>query len=110
MTIEEYLGKEVHAIIDRPIGSKHPEYDLIYLINYGYIPDTKSEIDNEPIDAYVLGPKGPLKEFTGKVIAIVKRENDEEKLVVTNQNFPKESIEQLIDFQEKYFKHNLITL
>ncbi|MFA6588652.1 MAG: inorganic diphosphatase [Patescibacteria group bacterium] len=110
MNIEKYLRKEVRVVIDRPIGSKHPDFDLIYPLNYGYISGASSEIDNEPIDAYVLGPKEPLKKFTGKVIAIVKRVGDEEKLVVANENFTQESIEQLIEFQEKYFKHDLIIL
>lgn len=32
------LGKNVKVIIDRPMGSFHPEHkDLYYPINYGYI-------------------------------------------------------------------------
>ena len=37
----DYLGKEVKVVIDRPLGSIHPEHNnLYYMINYGYIPDT----------------------------------------------------------------------
>lgn len=50
--IEEYLGKEVDVIIDRPLGSKHPEYDYYYSVNYGFLPNTVNG-DNEEIDAYV---------------------------------------------------------
>ena len=35
------LGKIVTVKIDRPIGSSHPKYtDMIYPVNYGYIPNT----------------------------------------------------------------------
>ena len=39
-TMKTYLGKEVKVIIDRPLGSCHPKFDMIYPINYGYIPNT----------------------------------------------------------------------
>ena len=33
--VKQYIGKEVNVIIDRPIGSRHPNYpDSIYLANY----------------------------------------------------------------------------
>lgn len=49
-----YLGKEVLVKVDRKLGEKHPNFDFIYPVNYGYIPNTLSE-DNEEIDAYILG-------------------------------------------------------
>ena len=34
-----FLGKTVDIKMDRPLGSKHPKFpDLIYPVNYGYIP------------------------------------------------------------------------
>jgi hypothetical protein len=33
------IGKEFEVIIDRPLGSTHPEHkDIVYEVNYGYIP------------------------------------------------------------------------
>ena len=49
-----YLNKEVLVKVDRKLGEKHPNFDFIYPVNYGYIPNTLSE-DNEEIDAYILG-------------------------------------------------------
>ncbi len=71
----EWLGRRVKVKIDRQIGSEHPnpKYQMIYSVNYGFIPDTYSEIDKEEIDAYILGPKEPLEEFEGKVIAVIQR-------------------------------------
>ena len=49
----KYLNKTVTVKIDRPLGSKHPDWDLIYEVNYGYVPNTISG-DGEELDCYVL--------------------------------------------------------
>ena len=107
---EHWLGKRVKVKIDRPLGSKHPDYPTsIYPVNYGYIPQTFSPADNEEIDAYVLGPKRPLKDFIGVVIAVVIRKDDEIKLIVTDgTDYSDEEIKRIIDFQEKYHQSTLI--
>ena len=106
------LGKIVKVIIDRPLGSYHPNHNNIYYpINYGYIPEVIAN-DGEEQDAYILGVNLPLKEFTGKVIAIIHRFDDvEEKWVVAPEKmtFSKEEIEEKVAFQEKYFKNEIIT-
>ena len=80
--IKDYLNKTVEVKMDRPMGSKHPKKGFIYPVNYGYIPNTVSG-DGEELDAYVLGVHEPLDTFTGKVIAIIHRLNDDDdKLVV----------------------------
>ena len=48
-----YLNKEVLVKVDRKLGEKHPNFDFLYPVNYGYIPNTLSE-DDEEIDAYIL--------------------------------------------------------
>ncbi len=100
------LGKTVIVIVDRPSGSYHPTYkDIYYSVNYGYIPNLFAA-DGEEQDAYVLGCDKPIKEFTGKVIAIIHRKNDvETKWVVAPENvmYSKEEIENAVYFQEKYF-------
>lgn len=107
----DYLGKEVNVIVDRPIGSHHPKYpDQIYLLNYGYVPNTVSG-DGEELDCYILGEYTPLKEYKGKCIAIIHRENeDDDKLIITqnNKNYTNDEIRLLTDFQEKYFKSEII--
>ena len=101
------IGKIVTVTIDRPKDSCHPNYpDLIYPINYGYINGVIGG-DGEEQDAYVLGVDEPVKEFTGKVIAIIHRLNDvENKLVVAPDGilFTKEQILAMVDFQERYFQ------
>lgn len=109
--LKELLGQKVHVYIDRPLWSTHPkENSIIYKVNYGYIKEYKS-LDNEYVDAYVLGIDKPIKEFEGIVYAIVIREDDiEDKLIVTPKNakYSNEEIEKQISFQEKYFKYKII--
>ena len=106
----KFLGKMVNVIIDRPLNSKHPKHNFIYKVNYGYIPNTLA-LDDEEIDAYVLGVNEPIKSFYGKCIAIIHRLNDiEDKLIVVSENkdFSDEEIKKLIDFQEKYFEYIIV--
>ncbi|MBQ7779680.1 MAG: inorganic diphosphatase [Clostridia bacterium] len=105
------LGQTVTVIIDRPLGSYHPELPTLYYpINYGYIEGTLAP-DGEEEDAYVTGIDKPVSEFTGRVIAVIEREDDvEQKWVVAPENamFTKEEIAKLTDFQERYFKSKII--
>lgn len=100
------LGKIVKVIVDRPLGSYHPTHkDIYYSVNYGYIPEIMAG-DGEEQDAYILGVDIPLTEFTGRLVAVIHRKNDNEnKWVVApeNSNLSKEEILNAIEFQEKYF-------
>lgn len=110
MDAKEFLGKKVTVKMDRPMGSRHPKHGFIYPVNYGFIPNTISG-DGEELDAYVLGEFEPLDEFTGKVIAVLHRTNDDDdKLIVCNENrgFTDEQIEVLTEFQERFFEHEII--
>lgn len=121
MTFEErkalarsYLGKTVHIEIDRPIGYVHHkgEYDLVYPINYGYIPGVLGG-DGEDMDVYLLGVDAPVKEFDAHIIAIVHREDDvEDKLVGVPEGmtFTAEEIMATVHFQEQYYNSYVETL
>ena len=106
------IGDTVKVIVDRPLGSYHPKHkDIYYPINYGYIEGIIAP-DGEEQDAYILGVNEPIKEFYGKVIAIIHRFDDvEEKLVVAAENvtFTKTQIMEQVNFQEKFFKTQIIT-
>ena len=103
---KSFLGQIVNVKMDRPLGSKHPKHGFIYPVNYGYIPNTVSG-DGEELDVYVLGEFVPLQEFTGRVIAIIHRTNDDDdKLVVVKdgKNYTDEQIRALTEFQEQWFE------
>ena len=106
------IGKTVKVTIDRPLGSFHPEHsDMYYPVNYGYVEGTIAP-DGEEQDVYILGVDKPLKEFTGRIIAVIHRLDDvEEKWVAAPENvsFDKEEIMERVHFQEKYFKSEIIT-
>ena len=102
----KYLNTKVTVKMDRPLGSIHPKHGFIYPVNYGYIPNTISG-DGEELDAYVLGEHKPLDEFSGVVVAIIHRTNDnDDKLVVMKEgrNYTDEQIIVLTEFQEQYFE------
>ncbi len=107
---KNFLGKMVTVKMDRPLGSVHPKHGFIYEVNYGYIPGTISG-DGEELDAYVLGVHKPLDTFSGKVIAIIHRINDnDDKLVVmeNGKNYTDDQIRVLTEFQEQWFKSEII--
>ncbi len=101
------IGSIVKVIVDRPLGTYHPKHkDIYYPVNYGYIPDILAP-DGEEQDAYILGVNEPVREFVGKIIAIIHRLDDvEEKWVVAPDNisFTKEEIMRQVAFQEQFFK------
>ncbi len=105
------IGKTVNVKIDRPIGSHHPKHkNIIYKVNYGYLPEYEGG-DGEPLDAYIIGIDEPISEMRGVVTAVIMREDDnEEKLVVSGEceRYTDEEINELLSFQEGYFKSRLI--
>lgn len=106
----DFLGKTVTVVMDRPLGSKHHKMGFIYPVNYGYIPNTLSP-DGEELDAYVLGEHNPLETFTGRVIAILHRTNDDDdKLIVMKdgRNYTDDQIRALTEFQEQWFESVII--
>ena len=108
---EFMIGNIVKVVVDRPLGTHHPKHnDLIYSVNYGYIPEVLAS-DGEEQDAYILGVDEPVTEFLGKVIAIIHRLNDiEDKLVVAPEGrfFTKEEIANSVAFQEKFFDIEIV--
>ena len=106
----DYLNKIVEVVIDRPMGSKHPKYNFIYPVNYGYIPNTISG-DGEELDCYLLGVFEPLETFSGKCIATIHRidDNDDKLIIVpNNREFSDDEIKVLTEFQERFFESKII--
>ncbi|OGY44284.1 MAG: inorganic pyrophosphatase [Candidatus Buchananbacteria bacterium RIFCSPHIGHO2_02_FULL_40_13] len=106
----QFLGKKVLAKIDKPIGTKHPKHGFVYMVNYGFIPNTQAP-DGEEVDAYVLGVFEPLAEFTGRCIAIIHRLNDnDDKVIIVPEgvDYNDKQIMALTEFQERFFKSKVI--
>ena len=106
----DFLDKTLEVTIDRPLGSKHPKHGFIYPVNYGYVPNTISG-DGEELDCYILGIYEPIEAFKGKCIALIHRLNDnDDKLIIVpkNKSFSNNEIQVLTEFQEQYFKSEII--
>ena len=105
------IGEMVTVTVDRPLGSYHPKHpDIYYPVNYGYVAGILAG-DGEEQDAYILGVEEAVREFTGKVVAVIHRLDDvEDKWVVCPENamFSKEEIMEKVWFQEQYFHSEII--
>lgn len=105
--------KLLHAVIDRPLGSVHPKHpNIVYPINYGYVPGIIAP-DGEEQDVYLLGVDEPLEEFTGQLIAVIRRLDDvEDKWVLAPEGmeFTEEEIRRAVSFQEQYFHSEILFL
>lgn len=103
---KSFIGKRVSVKIDRPKGSRHPEFGFLYEVNYGFVPGVKA-LDGDDLDAYVLGVGRPLKTFTGVCIAVIHRIDDsDDKLVLVPEGkmFSDDEIRKLTEFQERFFQ------
>ena len=102
-----FLGQIVEVKIDRPLGSAHPKHlDLIYPVNYGFIPGVFGG-DGEEMDVYLLGVDGPVFKSSAQIIAVVHRLDDEEDKLVgapVGTHFTKAEIKKSVAFQEQHFK------
>lgn len=111
MDLKQLLGESVTVIVDRPLGTTHPNHnDIIYPVNYGYIENIFA-CDGEEQDAYILGVDEKLNIFKGTVIAVIHRNDDvEDKLVVApnNMKFTSKEIMEKVNFQEQYFNTEII--
>ena len=105
--ISRYLGQMVTVVIDRPIGFHHVTkgIHLDYTINYGFLPGVTGG-DGEEQDVYILGVAEPLETFTGRIIGVVRRKDDnEDKFIAAPEGIPftAAQIMEEIRFVEKYF-------
>lgn len=110
---DQFLGKHLTIVIDRPLGSVHPEHpELVYQLNYGFVPGIPAP-DGEEHDAYIYGVTRPVRRFTGTVIAVIHRRNDaEDKLVVapTGMIAYEPQIAEAVRFQEQYYDTSVICI
>lgn len=114
------IGQVVKGKIDHPMGSFHPRHkDLYYPVNYGYVSGLLGG-DGAEQDIYLLGVKSAEQEFTGKVIAVYHRYDDnetkwivvpcdDEGIVLEDVEIPTDNeIYAQIAFQEQFFSGVLV--
>ena len=98
-TKHNYLNEKVDVVVNHKIGTVSD--NILYLTNYGYLKNDKN------IKVHILGEFNSINTYTGKVIAIIRR-GDEDILVVSNTNYSKDAINALIEYKEKNKKYQLI--
>ncbi len=117
---KDIIGRVVKGRIDRPMGSFHPRHpNLYYPVNYGYVTGIIGG-DGSEQDIYLLGEKAPVSEYTGVVIAVYHRYDDNETkwIVVPSDENGKiredvkipdnDEIYAEIAFQEQFFSGVLV--
>ena len=112
--IHRYLGKTVEIQIDRPIGHVHVTkgITLNYTINYGFLPGVTGG-DGEEQDVYLLGVDRAVDTCTARIIAAIRRNDDnEDKLVAAPEGmeFHQVQIAEAVHFVEKYFDSRVDSL
>jgi inorganic pyrophosphatase len=110
MLAKQFLGKLVTMGVDRPLGSRHPDWSFLYPLNYGYIPNTPAP-DGDDLDAYLLGVFEPVETYTGRCIAVIHRlDDDDDKLIIVPDGrfYSDEQIVALTEFQERFFQSVII--
>ena len=105
--LRPYLGQTLTIEIDRPVGYVHRkgEKNLVYPINYGYIPGVLGG-DGEELDVFLLGVDQPVATYTGRIVGIVYRADDvEDKLIMAPEGMTPTVAEmtEAVHFQEKYY-------
>lgn len=106
----KFIGQSVTVTIDRPLGSKHPEHDYYYPLNYGFIEGIVAP-DGHFLDAYVLGVDETLNRFTGVCIAVIQRaDDDDDKLIVVPDglDLSDDDILDAAHFQEQWFDSSVV--
>jgi inorganic pyrophosphatase len=107
---KSFLNQIIEVVIDKPLGCIYSEYKTLFEVNYGFIPNTIAP-DGKALDVYVLKVDQPLEKFTGRVVAIIHRlDDDDDKLIVIpdSKTITDDEINKLTNFQEQFFRHEII--
>lgn len=112
--MKSLIGKELDAIITRPIGTVHPRYkDIIYEVNYGILKDYELK-DNKELKTYIVGESMPTSQngiYHGKVLAILHRLNDDNDRIIIapiGRTLSDDEIISKTEFAEQYFVSEII--
>lgn len=103
------LGKYAKVKVTRPMHSFHPKYGFEYELNYGFV-EGVTDINGNRQGAYIMGIDHPVKEFDGRIIAIIRRNNMkgvEWVVAPKSKKFIVNDIRPAVDFAEGYYGYSL---
>lgn len=98
------LGKIVDVIVDHPVGYKRSD-NITYALNYGYIINYITNVTQRQY-TYIIGQELSLIQFSGIVIAIIKKlDGTKDQFVVATlgEKYSEDDIRKWISFHETEF-------
>ena len=75
------LGKFIRIKVTNPIGSLNRQYGYTYKLNYGTL-EGRKQFDHRFCGAYILGINHPVRNFDGRVIAILHRNGERKGILI----------------------------
>jgi inorganic pyrophosphatase len=78
------LIKNNEIVIDRPKGSMHPKYNIVYEVDYGYIKNTKS-MDGDGIDVFIGSDNNKNIDAIICTVDLVKNDSEIKILICCNE-------------------------
>ena len=103
------LGKFVKVRVTYPMHSFNSRYGFKYKLNFGTIEGSASK-RNVPQFAYIMGIDHPVRNFDGRVIAVIKRYNNKGIVWVVapkSTRFIVNDIKKAVDFAESRHGYNI---
>ena len=103
------LGKYCRVSVSRPMGTADTTFGFTYPVNFGYATGKKFQLP-EHTGAFILGINHPVREFEGRIIAIMtNKEKNEKTLVVSpkSKRFIVQEITEKLSFLKAYFDFDL---
>ena len=96
------LGKFVRVRVTSPMHSYNKRFGFRYKLNYGIVEGEKTQ-KNSVISAYIMGINHPVRNFDGRVIAIVRRNGGKGVVLVVapkSTRYIINDVRRAIDFAE----------
>ena len=103
------LGKYCRVSVSRPMGTADTAYGFIYPVNFGYATGKKVKLP-EHTGAFIVGINHPVKEFDGRIIAILTNLKTQEKTLIVSpksKRFIVHELEAQFAFLRQYFDFSL---
>ncbi len=103
------LGKYVRVRVTRPVHSRNEQYGYEYELNFGTVEGGR-QFDKNIKGAYVMGVAGPVRNFDGRVIAVIRYEDDDNTCLVVapkSTRYIDSQIEEAIAFAHHGRSYNI---
>ena len=98
----EVLGKFIRIKVTNPVGSLNSQLGYTYKLNYGTL-EGRRQFDHRFCGAYIMGINHPVRNFDGRVIAVLRRSSEKKGVLVVapkNAKFIEYQIVDAISFAE----------